>query len=131
MRKLFLFMAVLAAFTAVIAPANAQSAFPRNGRWTMDGNLLYAICKPGAYALDMSYCQSYLLAALDTMMVMDRSFSSCMPPRVTTDQLRDVAMRVLRERPEIRHLSGGVLLAQIYQDAWNCQVGAADDRGRV
>ena len=122
-------MAALAAFTAVIAPANAQSVFPRNGRWTMDGNLLYAICKPGAYALDMWYCQGYLLAALDTMMVMDHSFSSCMP-RVTTDQLRDVAVRVLRERPEIRHLTGGVLLAQIYQDAWNCQVGAADHPAR-
>jgi Rap1a immunity proteins len=124
MRRLFLSLVALASFAAASAPAGAQSAFPRTGRWTMDGNLLYAICKPDAYVFDLPYCYGYLLAAIDTMLTLDRDFNACMP-RVTTEQIRGVVVSTLRSRPEIRYLNAGPLVAQIYQDAWNCQIGVA------
>ena len=120
MRKLLLTTAALAAFTA---PANAQSALPRHEGWSMNGNLLLTICSPNAYPYDQSYCYGYLQATFSTLALMDQGFRVCVPQGVLGREMQAIVVRVLRSRPDIRHLAGAPLVAQIFQDAWNCPLG--------
>jgi hypothetical protein len=120
MRKLLLTTAALA---ALAAPANAQSALPRHDGWSMDGNLLLAICSPNAYPYDQSYCYGYLLATFSTLVLMDQGFRICVPQGVLGREMQAIVVRVLWSRPDIRHLAGAPLVAQIFQDVWNCPLG--------
>jgi Rap1a immunity proteins len=114
MKKLVM---VAAALVYLIAPATARTV--RNGNFQVDGNMLLALCGPNAYPADLPYCYGFLLGTANTMRALDDGFRSCMPA-YNAIQLRDVVVRVLRNRPEIRHLGGAELASQAIQDAWNC-----------
>ena len=42
---------------------------------------------------------------------------------VTGNQLRDIAMRFLRERPQMRHLNAAYLIGQALAEAFPCSPG--------
>src|SRR5262249_49843735 len=114
MKQLVLIAMVLA---CLIAPATAQTV--RRGNFQVDGNMLLALCGPNAYPADLPYCYGFLLGTANTMRGLDEGFRSCMPG-YSAVQLRDAVVRVLRNRPEVRHLGGAELVSQAIQDAWNC-----------
>jgi hypothetical protein len=98
----------LALVVAVSAPAMAQRVSKVNG------NRLLALCKQ----TDITGCDAYVAGVADTL---TEKHAACIPPQVTTDQLRAVVLKTLNQHPEKRELSGAVIVLHSLTTAYPCK----------
>jgi hypothetical protein len=121
-------------FAAMIIGISAVSAAPAGASF-MSGNMLLRDCT-GA---DMLACIGYLEGVIDAAVVnaappklADDPYLAetniaelwgwhwCLPGNVTVDQVRDVAVKFLRDNPRDRHLQAAPQIARGFAEAWPC-----------
>jgi hypothetical protein len=84
----------------------------------VDGNKLMGLCR----STDVKGCDAYVAGVADALAeVRDDAHVACIPPRVTTDQMRDVVLKYLHDEPQDRQLPGGRLTVHALAKAWPCK----------
>lgn len=88
-----------------------------------NGNEFLARCdiaqrEPG-HQLDFGFCFGYLRGVLDGDQMGRQAI--CLPARVSNGQLMDIALKFMRDRPEIRHRNPGALIMASLFTAFPCQ----------
>jgi len=89
------------------------------------GNDLYRFCVSTA-ASDRAFCNGFVSAVADTERVVDSYRTPpiqhlCIDNAVIVDQLRDVAIRYLKEYPERRSYSAASILTDAFERAFPCK----------
>jgi hypothetical protein len=89
---------ILAAALLAVTVVRANAVF-------VSGNDLLTNCQ-SEIAVDRMYCLAYIAGIFDVIESNTiNGFRACIPSNgVTSDQVRDIAVRFLREHPEKRHL---------------------------
>ncbi|MGY5811903.1 Rap1a/Tai family immunity protein [Rhizobium sp. LEGMi198b] len=101
MKKTPIFAALACAAVAIpAAPAFAGFA---------DGNQLYG-WRSAINPLNVEDCHAYISGVVDPMSLFEASGKSCIRLGVTVQQVTDIVVRSLRERPENRDQSAAVLV---------------------
>ena len=106
--------------TAVPVPARAQF---------YTGNEIYGDCQASesdaAYFQKWARCTSYVTGAFDAILLARQlnDKPDCTPDRLTVGQMRDVAVKYMREHPENRNMSAAAIVLLSIMDAWPCGSG--------
>ena len=107
-------MALLASLS-MTAPASAQWAF-------VDGNELHKWCTTPQWE---ELCVSYIKGTWDMMDLLQRSRPPqtfvCVPNEVTASQMKEVVMKWVNSRPDLRHHSASSLVRNSLVDVWKCK----------
>jgi len=114
-------MRILALLGAVVGlsvtvPANVQAAF-------VNGNELHNWCTmPGGDGLCFSYIKGVwdMIDAAQEINIARKKFI-CVPSGVTIGQMKDVVLKSLNSRPEVRHLSASSLVWNALVAVWECK----------
>jgi hypothetical protein len=101
---------VAAALVLAAAPAFAQRVTK------IDGNKLLTLCSTS----DVKNCYAYLDGIGDALAEEPQPRRACIPPSVTTQQLRDVLLKSLRNTPETRNLPAARLAVNAFGKAFPC-----------
>lgn len=111
-------------FAGLLATLLAACLGPKNRAFAniMDGNQLYSLCTNTDVVSNMM-CMSYLNWISDTV---DRQTifgsKSCQPKgNLTLQQLKDVVVAWLREKPQYRHAESPSLVAAALAEAFPCK----------
>jgi hypothetical protein len=105
----------LAAVVVATLPAHAA------GGTFLDGNELLPLCqsaKPGDYTQCVGFVEA-VADVLDTGEI--NGWRACIPARASADQVKDVAVRFIRERPELQHNRAIDLVAKALSEAFPCK----------
>lgn len=105
-------VAAIVAAVSVGGPAMAGSAF-------VDGNKLFAMCKPEAVATDRGFYWGYIAGLADDA---TSGGAVCMQGAVMSQAI-DVAKQYLASHPERRNFSAARLVTDALHEAWPCPVG--------
>lgn len=92
------------------APAHAQRVSK------VTGNSLLGLCS----ATDVKGCDAYVSGVADALAEAGETRAACIPASVTTQQLRDVVIKALRDQPQNREMPGGRLTVHAFEKAWPC-----------
>jgi hypothetical protein len=107
-------IAVLASLS-LTAPASAQWAF-------VDGNELHKWCMTPEWE---GLCISYIKGTWDMIDSIQSSKMPqkfvCVPNEVTASQMRDVVMKWVSSRPDLRHQAASSLVQSSLADTWRCK----------
>ena len=60
------------------------------------------------------------ISGADAIRAESKFYLVCIPPKVTNGQSGDVLIKYLRDHPEERHKSVGVLACRAFKEAWPC-----------
>lgn len=105
---------MLAAVVGSALPTSAVGQF-------YDGNELLRLCETS----DGDYAMMYVMGVADHIAVSrwEGGLSSliCIPAGVTGAQMRDVACKALRDKPETRHLTAAGLVYEALLISWQCR----------
>ncbi len=110
---------LLAAAAVVMAvsapPGNAEQYFR-----FMTGNQLLAECADMEDSAKRNRCSAYVIGVSDATMYFRATLGlpMCNPGKVTIGQARDVALKYLKEHPEVRHAGASELVAAAITDAF-------------
>jgi Rap1a immunity proteins len=107
------------AFMLTPAPASAQNLPP--SAVFISGNELFTVCSAprGSGA-----CQWYVAGVADALAMTNTLGMTrlvCLPMHVTADQLADIVLNELRDRPEFRHHGAASTVAVAFKRAFPCQ----------
>jgi hypothetical protein len=102
-------LALLVAAVGVL-PAQAQRVSK------VDGNHLLTLCTTS----EVKNCEAYVNGIADAMAEEPAPKRACVPPRVTSQQLRDVLVKFIRDNPAKRELSGAALSVHAFAKAFPC-----------
>ena len=105
MKHLAVALALLAA-----VPAQAQRVSK------VDGTKLMSLCG----AKDVKGCDAYLSGVADAMAEEPQPRRACIPPAATTQQLRDVVLKLLRDDPAKRSYSAAKITVHAFARAFPC-----------
>ena len=106
MNKIFFALLLLAAL-----PAQAQRVSK------VSGNALMTLCS----RTDIKGCDAYLDGIADAMAEEPAPRRACIPPSVTTPQLRDVVLKLLHDAPERRELPAARIVVHAFAKAFPCR----------
>jgi hypothetical protein len=110
------------------------AAFPHSshaaGGAAWNGNNILEECKVSTkdvknqkQAMDYISCFRYVRGLGDGLI----SGGACLSPRITSQQLVEVAIKYLRAHPEKRHLDANNVLITAWSEAWPCKDAKADE----
>jgi hypothetical protein len=87
---------------------------------TVDGNFLLAQCDGMSRTVRGVGCTSYIAGFRDALDVAQDAAGTphCIPPTVNVGQVRDVAIRYLKQHPESRHHPAAMLLLRAVEEVW-------------
>ena len=80
------------------------------------GNEMLELCQSDN-SVEVSYCRGFMSGILG---VLDLEERICVPERVTTTQVFDVAMKALRDNLDMRHFSAEVSIAKGMGETFPC-----------
>jgi hypothetical protein len=80
----------------------------------LDGNKLLSDMK-GSHGFQMS-ALGYVMGVADAI----QGAVACVPPSVTSGQLRDMVFNYLENTPAVRHFPGDALITHILKQSWPC-----------
>jgi hypothetical protein len=105
-----------------VKPCGTKNEHPRDKIGScrgVDGNVLLRACT-SSNASDQSYCQGYLRGATDmfTIWRIGIGKSHCPPSAVNSEQVRDVVVNYLRDKPARRHIAASLLIVEILASTW-------------
>ena len=81
-----------------------------------NGNQLLEFCNSTKGSFERGLCGGYIAGIADKT----DSTTYCIPSKATVCELIDVVKLWLRDHPEKRHLSGGVLVAEALKEKFPC-----------
>jgi len=107
--------AAIAVAALLAAPAAAEGP---SSSWTT-GSELRTTCEAAA----LGPCLGYAVAIADVMVNGNTitSWRACIPEAATTGQLKDIAVRYLRDHPDERHYGAASLVAAAFAQAFPCK----------
>ncbi|MFK4794650.1 Rap1a/Tai family immunity protein [Sphingobium sp. ZW T5_29] len=117
MQKFIGFAAALGLSAGVPQAAHAQF---------QTGNQIYRDClvdrTDDAYYQKSSFCMAYVSGAFDAILLARQvnGKPDCTPDGLTVGQMRDVALKYMRDHPENRNLSAAGIVLLSIMDAWPC-----------
>jgi hypothetical protein len=108
--------ALILLFALLLTASTATGAGPVQA--FVHGNDLY----PGCQTSPDQGCYIYVVGVADALeLTAQRWTNICRPKAVTNDQLLDVFMDWLEERPAERHRPAAKLAALAFAEAWPCK----------
>lgn len=114
------FFGVLFAALCYVAPALGEKSVTA----FYSGNALLELCSKPPGTRQYEVCLAYLVAISDALSHTGSTiggYRSCRPHGVTSDQIRDVVTKWLRDNPNYRHLAAAGLVANALEDGFPCR----------
>jgi Rap1a immunity proteins len=127
-------IAAVAGLLVGLAPYDAKAAPPMTG----DDWAKYCMGEhpPGRpktqaergiyYVEGRAICKAYVLGLADGLglwggTVGDKDAPTCIPPKTSADQLKDVGLEFWMKNPKERHVRASLFLGTAFQEAWPCK----------